>query len=739
MMQNLRWIVLLGLGLGGGFFVGNSPAADAVTRDVAPWWQTGSPHAREQERLRTIQPESWTDAKRKQNTYTIPAVTGQCEEAGMLILDLFASADAFHYVTDPAKFQGGLYVTYEVTKPANILLKTGSGSAFWQGENSTTMRSTVFYSSETWDLREPGVGAMLIPFVSWQSYTGNPLAKGVHAVTHGGFQEYTADGAKHIQFIRPPLPQGGAKCGDLMFTVANLTRYTISVCEIASDWQPGGYVGCAVRLTDADGETFDLPGAKVMATVSGDARHEAERIRLLPRGGTYTPGKLDYRYKFCSAYSSNFFQPRRIEIQAAAWILGPDGITREERATNVVTHDQATPVPHEKWENHVRRTDLRTAEGTLIESRALYSHVAYVRWWLSKEKARKMIDAAKRMHVNILGMGIYDGGCSFVRSKIMPTMPCVDQDEDIFGLVVDEAHKAGLQVHPTVNCMNAQGGWGFPSILATHPEWGIGASTNKSKDICDVHRPEFRQCLIRYIGDVAKHYPIDGIKLDYIRTMETCLCEKCRSEYRQQTGRDLARDVICPYTDEFLKWQADAVGMLVKGIREALDKTRPGLKLSTWGHDDPGSPNLQGRRPDVWLNNGWIDCFEIGCYGDQAEPQFYDWLKIAHMVKRPECVWPTFGTYEGMAAPFDAQRHMKMNKKTITGDGIGDGSYARRPKVLLPLYETFRDQGGLNGFAIFDLSNMTEETADEMGRDLFKEPAVPWFPAPGKSSGGRVP
>jgi hypothetical protein len=65
---------------------------------------------------------------------------------------------------------------------------------------------------------------------------------------------------------------------------------------------------------------------------------------------------------------------------------------------------------------------------------------------------------------------------------------------------------------------------------------------------------------------------------------------------------------------------------------------------------------------------------------------------------------------------------------TVTGDRIHPGVFARKPEVLAPMYQAFRDTCQLNGFGIFDLSYMTEETAQGTGKLLFPEQAVPWYP-----------
>ncbi len=717
-----------------GLFSPHAAADETVARQIEPWWESASPAARSVERLRTIAPESWSPAEREERTFVVPAVEGKSDEARLLAYDLFATADVFHYPEDQSKFQGGMQVVYEVVQPADIMLRCNSGSALWRSENTSNGKLTVFYTGGTWDLTGEGVFALNMPIISWRSYTGAPFAKGAYVVDSLGMQVYRAESGEHVKVMRPH-DLGGVIGPDAWFTVADLSEYEIAITEVATDWEKSGYVGAVVTLTDADGESFDLPGAEVTAIVSGEGEHESCVVPLEPTGGIYEKGSVNYRFKFFGAYPPEFYDKQQITVKATVWVLGPDGVTREEQVQRVVTRDQAKPVPLAVWQNRQRREDIRTADGRLMESRFLWAHGQYFKWWQSLEKADAALQATSMIGANIFGGGIYFNGRAHVRTDKMITLESIWEGPDVFAYLIEQAHAAGIEVHPAVNCAGGGGGYGGPQLLVEHPEWAVeNLSGERSARIVDMHRPEFRRHFIEFIADVAARYDVDGIKLDFTRIQERCYCEQCREEYRQLTGRDLVEDAKPPYTEDYIRWQEDAVADLVRGIREALDAVRPGLKLSHWGHDEPGSPSFQGRRPDVWLNNGWIDWFEIGCYGGDPDAAVRTWSRIARMVDRPECVWPAFAFYirsipqPGTAT--DTYVPIPRNNE-FTGDGFHakEGAMGcRRPVVLTPMYEAFRDTCGLSGLALFDLCQQTKETAEAYGRELFVEPAVPWYP-----------
>jgi len=709
--------------------------AESVAREIEPWWETGSPGARAIKRLADIQVQKMSEIDHKKRTIHVAPIEGRDAKGKLIVLDLFATADVFHFVKDMAAFQGGLYMTYEVEEPVDVLLIAMGGKTYWVFENTVTDNVLGFYTQAKWDMSKKGVFSMEIPFRRWWMYTGVPLAKGAHEFT--GCTRFkmidiqTKKSLGQCNTRRSPIEYPMNKLrlfkNGCYFTVADLTSYNISIGEIAVDWHKQGYVGAELTLTDAKGQTFDLPGAEVSAVISGADSHEVCDIELMPRT-LYTSENLT-RHKFFNTYAEQMFDIANIEIKAVVWVLGPDSIMRREEVTKTLGKDALEPIAMDVWLNTpTRRRDIRTKDGTLMESRFIFGHANYLRWWQSPQNARTSIEAAKTAGMNICGYGIYSGGTSHVRSKVMPTRKSIWEGEDTFSVLIKEAHAAGMQVHPTVGVARGDSNWGGPSLLKEHPEWRVNGTSQK---VADLHKPEFRQHFINYIAEVAGNYDIDGVKLDFIRIKEPCFCDYCKETYKQQTGRDLKKDHAYPLPPAYIQWHEDAVSAMVKGIREALDNVRPGLKLSAFGK--PSLYDYQGRRPDIWLNKGWIDWFEISCYGTDVDYGLKQWRRWSRMVDRPECVWPTLATYHktfsgGVPADFKAtEMAVPLPRKNEFTGGVSDRCAARRARANLPLYEALRDQCKVNGFSVFDLINMTRETAEEMKELLFPEPAVPWF------------
>jgi uncharacterized lipoprotein YddW (UPF0748 family) len=743
----LRVAALLGLAIAVWSLCGAARGQDAVARKVEPWWLDSEPEGRAARRLQDLHPEQWSPQEAERRVLHIAPAMGDFQGYGRLhVLDLFATAALVHYVDDPARFKQSLYATYEVLEPANLLLRSGSGSGFWRFTNATAARDTVFYSGESWDVREHGVFHVNIPFTTWQSYTGAPLAKGIHSLAdHGLFQMYDPQTDKWVgacnaaqgKYAPLGLANSPAIARATTFTVADLTDYKLEIKRVASDWARGGYVGAELTVTDAQGQVLDLPGGDVEAVVgSRTGAHEASRLVLSPVSVFEREG-LDLRTKFVAAYPEEFFDPDRIEIRAAVWVRAADGLLREERLSKAVTREELPPVSLAAFENRERRRDVRDPAGTLMESRAITVHENFVQWWETPEKARRTVAVAKQMGMNILHVYVFQHGLSYAPSELMGTVwgdkPPL---EDTFAVLLEEARGAGVSVQPMVcTSSGAMGdderGWTAPQMLKLHPDWGLVDRQGKRRNIADMHSAEFRAAFIAYLADLTKRYGLDGVSLDFIRCVEQCVCERCQTEYKARTGGDLVQDAATPpFPLRYVEWQEGAVAEMVKGMREALSRVRPGLKLSTWGHDPPADrmSSIQGRRPDVWLNEGWIDWFAIGTYGDDPQQALSYWREIARTVKRPECVWPMFATY--LSAQYRTEANAGESVPytlTVTGDRIHGGVFARRPQVLVPMYEAFRDICKSNGLGIFDLCYVTEETARDTGKVFFPEPAVPWY------------
>ena len=169
--------------------------------------------------------------------------------------------------------------------------------------------------------------------------------------------------------------------------------------------------------------------------------------------------------------------------------------------------------------------------------------------------------------------------------------------------LIERAHRAGIEVHPWITVVRRED--------TRHPEFFDAGTPDGAYD---VHRREFREFMAALAEELASRYDIDGVNLDYIRTMGICRSESCARDFARETGRDLIADIAAskvagPARDAIERWQDTAVRELVTSISGRVRAARPGARMTVSGHPVPTGTlrALEGRAEVDWLRRGLID------------------------------------------------------------------------------------------------------------------------------------
>jgi len=712
--------------------------SESVVREIEPWWETGSPEALAKTRRLTINPEKWSAEERRFRSLHVPP-TGRFTGYGKVeILDLFCSADVFHFTRDESKFRGGFHVTYRIIEPAPVLLRASSGNGYWEFRNLDTWGSMAFYTGDEWNLSRKGVFEQQIPVERWTRPGSPRLTKGLHEFQKNkAFQVYDVNTGKWLgscnrsstpDYERTHLRGVPAILQDTAFTVADLRKYEIRIDEIISDWSNGGYVGSKVKTIDADGEVFDVQGADVQARITGSGPHEMSVIHLEPRLVFRSEG--DARI-FYGRIPDAFFEPQKIEVRANVRVLGPDCVFRTEQLTKTAERAASKAGSFEDWVGIAPMKEARTREGKLMETRFFgYCHLTE-----PQEKLLWYVKAVKKAHMNVIQVAVGGGmGGSYVPTDILPINKDAGTDFDGLAYIVEESHERDLEVHATIGCFfcGARGGpdaWHETSILKRHPDWAVrdadgNITMHRNKALADVHRPEYRRLMVEYLADIAGRYAIDGVTLDGIRTGKPCFCEKCRQEYAKKTGRDLAEDGKAhPFPLEYIEWHEAAISAFVKALRERLDGVRQGIRITAYVGYPPSirMMNTQGCNSWDWLNNGWVDALLPMLYGGDPLEMARAWRDYASAVKRPELIWPAMGNYwRAQYVPDDYPRRDQLEL-------VEKGLYCMPVEKLTPTYRMYYDRCHVRGIGIWSIRYATDKHVANISEQLFPEPAVPWW------------
>lgn len=302
--------------------------------------------------------------------------------------------------------------------------------------------------------------------------------------------------------------------------------------------------------------------------------------------------------------------------------------------------------PNSFVERHIRCEKIlsqpyspkRDKDGTILETRAIFDEGT---GWTSKKGADRVIKNIKKAGFNVYVPCVWHGSGTRYPSAAFPAEKGSHfQEADPLEYLIAKAHASGIQVHPwfTVSLRDRE-------FLTSY--YGPGTPSGAF----DLHRPEFQRFIVDLIADVVRRYKVDGINLDYVRTMGICRCSYCVSEYQKRYKRNMFEDLqrkgprggLEPHIQE---WQDQTVETIVRGISKAVKKIKPDLVLSVDGHPIPDflPPNVEGRQEIRWANAGLIDVIFSMDY--TREPDFEKHELVRNELKEPAKAIMLLGNYD---------------------------------------------------------------------------------------------
>ena len=230
---------------------------------------------------------------------------------------------------------------------------------------------------------------------------------------------------------------------------------------------------------------------------------------------------------------------------------------------------------------------------------------------------------------------------------------------DPLRVALDEAHAHGLQLHAWINIFAMWKGETPPPasvpehIFRAHPEWlaaddkgqPIGLSS-KDYAFASPGNPAAREHVAAVVRDLAGHYEIDGLHLDYIRYGGRQYSHDTVSLRRfaeAQAGRVMIKGLRATdsvHAISYADWQREQVSETVRLIRHTLRGTRPAAQLSAavWGvyRNQWNWPGVsQGysdyyQDPREWLKRGYVDfvCPMVYWPMTKIRGEKLDWLTL---------------------------------------------------------------------------------------------------------------
>ena len=232
---------------------------------------------------------------------------------------------------------------------------------------------------------------------------------------------------------------------------------------------------------------------------------------------------------------------------------------------------------------------------------------------------REMVRGYAEAHFNVLLPETICRGYAVYPSRIIERDPRFAGCIDPLPVMIDEAHKLHIEVHPWVWVFRVGYSTDKGAILRAHPEWaeldrdGRDLSPNGGYWLSPVI-PEARDFLACLYAELVTKYSVDGLHLDYIRyeTQEKKAfgySPASRALFTKQYGLD-PLDVEAGTLNELFwnKFRERQVDTFVQRIALQTKQIRPRAMVSAAvGIYPPDARILLMQNWPYWVANKWVD------------------------------------------------------------------------------------------------------------------------------------
>lgn len=272
---------------------------------------------------------------------------------------------------------------------------------------------------------------------------------------------------------------------------------------------------------------------------------------------------------------------------------------------------------------------------------------------------------------------------------------------DPLAYLIKKAHAMGIEVHP----------W-FTVTLKQRDFYSSFAPPGMPAKTFNIHDARFRDLMESIVLEVATRYDIDGVNLDYIRSMGVCKTGSCKADYQKfSAGRDLDIDSITHRVDDdarerITRWNRRSVEAFVASLGKKLRAQKPGIVFSV--DTQPGLKELefQGADSIAWANKGLIDVIFHMEYVPYPKLRRGMIRKAQEALQDPDKLVIMVGNYE--KDPRD---------KTAV--------WPRDARQVAELLDFSRRAGSrTNGVALYEYAYLSDSQIDALSRGPFKSPAV---------------
>lgn len=268
-----------------------------------------------------------------------------------------------------------------------------------------------------------------------------------------------------------------------------------------------------------------------------------------------------------------------------------------------------------------------------------------------------LLDKLQSAHFNLILPEVFRRGYTIYDSRFTDRDPDFKGAPDIMGVLVREAHKRGMEVHPWIWTFRVKSpGYGNP-VLDRLPALAARAEGKESRFL-SAASPQAREFIYSLVKELDDRYEIDGLMLDYIRYDEEIPEDEISRtqfslEYQARYGK-LPTFPIPKNTALMVEWQLwreQQVNTTVQELSRMLKARHPRFPVGVAvfrGESYSRLAKMQHWRH--WSNNRWVDWASPMLYTSKPEElkMWLDWETDKHT--RSNLLYPVLGVHR-MATP----------------------------------------------------------------------------------------
>lgn len=319
------------------------------------------------------------------------------------------------------------------------------------------------------------------------------------------------------------------------------------------------------------------------------------------------------------------------QSKSVLYVGSDEGATdRRERASDFVIRDLRTypqvlsetqifdryrqegGEPHRKWVRAILANN--SVSEPLNEPRIMFDEDAH--WGASRFEIEKTIKKLKLAGINTYVPCVWNGGQALFNTSKVPLAKSyqaqLSDTYDPLRYLIEVAHREGIAVILWFDVVRRDG-----SFLPA--EYYQGAPVNAF----NVHDSGFRSFIVGLISEAVAHYDIDGINLDYVRSMGVCSSSRCEAAYRKEYGRSLRQDWQEQESGKtipsLVQWHGNAVSAIVYAVADSIRAIKPRLHISVDTIPFDHSRRHQGVDVSAWLAKGAIDSVVYMAYEEPLD------------------------------------------------------------------------------------------------------------------------